>query len=834
MRCLSLKYTLGLLLVFAVTGTSLAIYLVQGNVLEKTFLLRAEDKAAKNYQLSANIFAEETTEMMNLAFFLAGNPPLINELNSILSHPASDRTISKTEILPQILGPLVNDLKEERHLTVVSKQGFPLFRSEFELPSLSLNSWGMYEVLAGEPMLVTTKHNDNWEVRAMVPIQSDQKVIGALVITTRLDNLLAQVGEIVGRSMSLHHYAGVEADMGDGGSFLNQPYDQSRINMVMQKKQPLAVQSDDGLLLYYYQILRVADEDFCLVIKKDLGHVRQLLAAQRQDSMRVTLLILTVTLLISLLACRWLLHPLVQLREKLVTSGELLTGINIVPSQGDEISSLVLTFDTMLDALQMYEAQARQESAQLEKRVHDRTQQLNMQNEQLCREIDERMATEVKLREKEEHLNHLAHHDPLTGLPNRTLLSDRLVHGIKKAIRYKQQAGLLFLDLDRFKTINDTIGHAAGDHILSEIAIRLKTLVRQSDTLARVGGDEFVVFIENVEDSSDISRLAQKIIESISAPLYFAGKPFYLSMSIGISLYPTDGTDADTLMKFADVAMYRAKEKGGKNYQIYTPEMNARAHELLELERGLHTCLEEDQLILHYQPQIDLNTEELVGMEALLRWQTPDRGLILPNDFIPLAEQTGLIVAMGEWALKTACLQYMEWQEQGLPSFKMAVNISPRQFRSGSLVATVTRVLRKTGMQPQNLELEITESMVMDDVEAAINTMQEFADMGITLAIDDFGSGYSSLAYLKKFPIAKLKIDRAFVRDIPKDENDKAITIAAIALAKSMNLETIAEGVETEAQLDFLRSQGCSQGQGYFFGRPVEAGELTAKWGKVS
>ncbi len=833
----SLLYPLGLVLGLAVLGTGLSVYQSQQNTLQESWLQRVHDQAANSYRLSANIIEEETEEMMSLAVAFAGQQPVQEMLGGMLRQADAtfrpDQTVSNSEILQRVIVQVKETLGEETALSLIDQQGLTFFCSRADLPSLSLGSWGVSEVLGGRSLLVTTSDGNQSLVRAMVPVKLQQKVLGALIISIKLADLLEQVKAIVETDLFLLNFSGIQAGTHEVEKVPGFAFDQSLINQVLEEKEIQIRQSDGGSHFYFYRMLRVVDEVFCLVIEEDLRPMQQMMASQRQDALLTTLLILATTLLLSSLAGWRILHPLRMLRHRGEKLGKQITGSSAVPSgNGDEITSLVQTFDTMFTELNARDARIQQEQERLEERVHTRTVLLNQQNEQLCQEIEVRRAVEENLREKEQHLDYLAHYDPLTDLPNRILLNDRLSHGFEKALRYGHQAALFFLDLDRFKVVNDTVGHAAGDQLLKEVALRLKALVRQSDTLARLGGDEFVVFLERITEEDQILRLVQKIMESMAQPIYLAGKPFYLTVSVGVSIYPNDGPDAETMMKCADVAMYRAKAQGGDSYQIYTPSMNARAHELLELERELHACLEQQQLILHYQPQIDLNTGKLSGMEALLRWQNPERGLVPPNEFIPLAEQTGLIVAMGEWVLKAACQQYLEWQEQGLPEVRIAVNISPRQFRQGNLVDTVSDVLQETGMKPQNLELEITESMVMDDVEGAIAIMQKLADMGIALAIDDFGSGYSSLAYLKKFPISKLKIDRAFVRDIPHDDNDAAIAVAAIALAKSMDLETIAEGIETKAQLDFLRSQGCTQGQGYFLGRPVESEVLTATWGR--
>lgn len=447
-------------------------------------------------------------------------------------------------------------------------------------------------------------------------------------------------------------------------------------------------------------------------------------------------------------------------------------------------------------------------------------------------DISDRVASEKRLRENESRLNQLAYHDVLTDLPNRLLFQDRLEHALAVARRAGYRVALLFLDLDRFKKINDTLGHDWGDNLLREVAQRLTGCVRASDTVARLGGDEFMVILDRVDDLPQVAAVAQKILTRLAHPIEMRGYSLFTTASIGISLFPNDGDKVETLMKCADSAMYRAKEMGRNNYQLYTADMNARAHELLLLESSLRQALERDQLVLHYQPQYDLAGGRLIGLEALVRWHHPEHGMISPADFIPLAEETGLIVPIGEWVLRTACAQNRAWQQAGWPPVRMAVNISARQFRQTTLVERTGEILAETGLEARWLELELTESMIMGNTESAIHTMHAFNAIGVEMAIDDFGSGYSSLAYLKRFPINKLKIDQEFVRDVLVDGNDAAIATSVIALAKSMHLEVIAEGVETAEQLAFLRDRGCHQGQGYFFSRPLPAEQVPELFGE--
>ncbi len=459
--------------------------------------------------------------------------------------------------------------------------------------------------------------------------------------------------------------------------------------------------------------------------------------------------------------------------------------------------------------------------------VRRQTRELVSRNRQLRHEIAARGRIEESLRDNEERLRYLAHHDTLTNLPNRVLFHDRLQHAMAEARRSNDQVAILFLDLDRFKNINDSLGHETGDRLLREVARRLQQSVREADTVARLGGDEFVVVAEQVKDVKNVALLAQKILHALQQVIRIDDHHLYVTASIGITLFPDDGNDVEGLMRAADVAMYRAKDDGRNNHQFYTPDMNCRSRELLHLETDLRQALAQQQLVLHYQPQYEMATGSPVGMEALVRWQHPQKGMVSPADFIPLAEETGLIVPIGEWVLRAACAQSKDWQRQGLPPMVVAVNISPRQFRQSDLVSMVSRVLEETGLDPSLLELEITEGMIMNDVESAILTLQEFNRMGVHLAIDDFGTGYSSLGYLKRLPVSRLKIDQSFVRDLPEDLNDAAIASSVIALAHSMGLDVIAEGVESQEQVQFLHERGCLKGQGYLFSRPLPVGEFT-------
>ena len=431
-------------------------------------------------------------------------------------------------------------------------------------------------------------------------------------------------------------------------------------------------------------------------------------------------------------------------------------------------------------------------------------------------------------KQAEERVRHLAHYDALTDLPNRTLFHDRLQQALIQAQRSHDQVAVMFIDLDRFKIINDTLGHNVGDLLLQAVAQRLTNCVRQGDTVCRQGGDEFVILLPQISHAEDAALVAQKILESVNRPFVLDGHELHIGASIGISFFPADGVDTETLMKNADVAMYRAKELGRNNYQFYLSDMNARSFERLALETSLRRAVEHDELDVYYQPLMDAHSNKLVGMEALVRWHHPDLGLVNPAQFIPLAEETGMIIPIGAWVLRHACMQAREWHKQGHGALRVSVNLSARQFRQTDFAGSVRRILDETGFDPHYLELEVTESLLMHNIEENIVVLNELKAMGISIAVDDFGTGYSSLSYLKRLPIDTLKIDRSFVNDVNSNHDDAAIVDAIISLAQSLTLKVIAEGVETSDQQNFLESHQCDEMQGFLFSRPVPAAEFTA------
>ncbi|MBI1889803.1 MAG: EAL domain-containing protein [Burkholderiales bacterium] len=434
----------------------------------------------------------------------------------------------------------------------------------------------------------------------------------------------------------------------------------------------------------------------------------------------------------------------------------------------------------------------------------------------------------IKRQASERTIEYLAYYDVWTGLPNRTLLLDRISQVVQSAVRHNWNAAVLYIDLDQFKRINDSLGHEIGDLLLKTVAERLRILVRGEDTVAHVSGDEFAILLPNLKDPEHSARVAEKALAAIQQPYQIEGQELHITASIGISVCPNDGSEGLTLIRNADTAMYQSKASGRNTYSFFKPEMTARALENLRVSNDLRRAIARNEFVLHYQPQVDLQTGRIVGAEALIRWQHPEWGLVFPGKFIGVAEETGLIQPMGEWVLREACRQNKAWQTAGLPPIDMAVNLSARQFDCGRIERVTTEALAETGLEAHHLELEVTESMIMQNVDQAIAVMKMLKTIGVKLSIDDFGTGYSSLNYLKRFPLDKLKIDQTFVRDIGIDEDDASIVTAIIGLAKSLKLKVIAEGVEKEMQLNFLRDGGCDEMQGYYFSKPIPAADFEA------
>ncbi|TNC99779.1 MAG: diguanylate cyclase/phosphodiesterase with PAS/PAC sensor(s) [Gallionellaceae bacterium] len=436
------------------------------------------------------------------------------------------------------------------------------------------------------------------------------------------------------------------------------------------------------------------------------------------------------------------------------------------------------------------------------------------------------IATDISARkEAEESIEFLAYYDVLTGLPNRTLLHDRIKQQISAAHRDKQKFAVMFLDLDRFKYVNDSMGHAVGDQLLQVVASRLLEKVREGDTVSRIGGDEFVILLRDT-DAEGAAHVAQILLDELSLPCDLNGIPFPVHATIGISLFPDNGSDIGTLLKQADAAMYRAKEEGRNNFRFFTDEMNTRINRIFSMEKDLRLATERKEFSLFFQPQMDMTSGKICGAEALIRWDHPEKGRISPAEFIPVAEETGQIIAIGEWVLRTACGKIAEWRQQGIRPFPVAVNLSLRQLLQPDFAQLVAAMLERYGLLPNELELEFTESILLSEASIALDFMTSMRKLGVRLSIDDFGTGYSSLSYLKKMPVHKLKIDQSFIRDIHADQNDEAIVRSIIALARHFNLSVIAEGIETREQLDFLKRLGCDEMQGYFYAPPLPENEF--------
>ena len=444
----------------------------------------------------------------------------------------------------------------------------------------------------------------------------------------------------------------------------------------------------------------------------------------------------------------------------------------------------------------------------------------------ICTDITDRKESELAMQEQQKRLNHLAFHDELTGLPNRTLFHERLLHGLARAQRNQNQVAIMLLDVDRFKYINDSFGHDAGDALLNIVSERLVSCVRQVDTVARLGGDEFVLVIEDIQHHSDVALIAEKILNISATPCQLRGYDITSTLSIGISVYPQDGEDSETLLKHADVAMYRAKAEGKNTYRLFDRAMNDKAVESLLIENDLRKAIKFGNLRLDYQPKIDLHDGRVIGVEALVRWDLGGGEIMPPSEFIPLAEETGLIVPLGEWVLDEACRQQRLWLDKGFDIGSVAVNLSPRQFLQGEFPEFIHSVLTKHNLAPAYLELEITESSAMENAQKSVLMLRRLHAMGVALAMDDFGTGYSSLAYLKRFPIDTLKIDRSFIRDIYHDSNDAAIAKSIIDLGHNMGLKVVAEGIEDSDQKFWLKEQGCDFAQGFYFSKPIPASEM--------
>jgi diguanylate cyclase (GGDEF)-like protein len=492
----------------------------------------------------------------------------------------------------------------------------------------------------------------------------------------------------------------------------------------------------------------------------------------------------------------------------------------------DELSSVAAEFNAMLDTIQS-------SHEELESRVEQRTQELKLTNIKLQDEINERKNIETELIIHKEHLARLAHYDNLTSLPNRVFFNEIFNKALNHANIYKKTLAILFLDLDRFKNINDALGHTAGDEVLKEVASRLSRTIRPGDVIARLGGDEFIILLNDIGHPKFASPIAEQLLQICREAIKLDKQEFFLSASIGICVYPNDGLTLEDLQRNADMAMYRAKRAGGDLFHYYTKELNQAAHLNIQMESDLRKAIKENEFVLFYQPKVDLKTGDLMGVEALIRWDHPEHGLLNPLMFIPFAEDTGLIMQIGEWVLREACLTNKRWQDEGYAPISMSVNISPKQFRLHDIAELVNNILNETGLAAKFLELEITESAVMDDLNQTAHRLQELKNRGVSISVDDFGTGYTSISYLKKFPINIIKIDASFIKGIPHDANDMAITTAVIGMAHNLGFQVVGEGVETIEQMNFLSEHKCDIIQGYYISRPLPEKKVVLQFSRV-
>ena len=534
--------------------------------------------------------------------------------------------------------------------------------------------------------------------------------------------------------------------------------------------------------------------------------------------------VFTVSLLVSSVLGaqlqRVITDPLLRLSAiARLVSTEKNYSVRVIGRGSDELGNLITDFNTMLDEIQLRDNELREHRLKLEERVARRTRELEKVNAQL--EISKQQAESVA-----SAMEYHAHHDALTGLPNRVLLNDRITSELAHARRQQTNAALLFLDLDRFKIINDSLGHAVGDQLLRVIAHRLNDCVREEDTVARLGGDEFMVLLPRISGSADAGRIAKKIIDCLVEPVACNGHELHITTSIGISIFPYDGTDAETLIKHADISMYRAKELGRNKAVYYTAEMNAGSRKQLAMETNLRKALERNQLSLFYQPKVDISSSMIVGFEALLRWKHPTMGFINPLDFVPVAEDSGLIVPIGEWVLNTAFRQLVQWHKAGFQDLTVSVNLSSAQLSRPGFEDVLQQALLESGLDPAFTEVEITENMAMENIDTAVSVLEKLKYMGVRIAMDDFGTGYSSLSYLRRLPVDTVKIDKSFVREIPDSADDVTIAQTIVAMAQSLKLALIVEGIENVRQLNFFRQLGVHIVQGYLFSKPVQAAEI--------
>nr|MBS0021137.1 EAL domain-containing protein [Gammaproteobacteria bacterium] len=590
-------------------------------------------------------------------------------------------------------------------------------------------------------------------------------------------------------------------------------------------------QFENGHLHFFSPVVADGERIGTIYLRDNLQDLYSRLRLQGVMFLSVLLLSYLLALLVSSRLQRKVSAPILNLaRAARTLSKSKNYAVRVKAESDDELGILVSAFNDMLAQIQDRDEKLERHRTHLEELVKKRTCELRTANRCLqhqAQRLEELVAVRTaELNRLNEQLSHQVYHDSLTRLPNRTLFNDRLTQDLLNAQRRGQPLALLFLDLDRFKVINDTLGHATGDRLLCLAAERLRKVVRKGDTVARLGGDEFTVLLSTLELPQDAEKVAQKIVRLLEKPFYCDGNELRISTSIGIALYPRDGTDPGTLMRNADTAMYTAKQHGKNGYRFYSHSMNAASFERLKMESRLRHALEQEEFVVHYQPQWSTRSGQIAGVEALVRWHRPEQGLIAPSAFVPVLEDTGLIVPVGAWVLRNACHQVKAWRKAGMGDITVAVNCSSQQFTNQRLVKDVQTALQETGLEPDCLTLEITENVFMENRDELFGALRTINRLGAHLAIDHFGTGYSSLSYLKRCSVDTVKIDKSFTHAIPADADDTAIVKAIIAMAHNLNIQVVAEGIETDDPLAFLRKQGCDYVQGYLLGAPLPGDQM--------
>ncbi len=703
-------------------------------------------------------------------------------------------------------------------LSVIDRNKVVIYRADqADASGDRVDFQGLTEALGGETITVAQKEKPQGiSLRVLAPITlSNGKIAGVLVVGTLIDDAFAKkLAADAAAEISFASNAGLWASSLPADAKARLSVDVGNIARSLYERGNVFTEDHGAQTARLFAPLRIVDEAVTLIVQADTRASRASMVESQNNFLRTSLSLLLVCVLIGSGFAYYITRPLRLLQKD---SRRLTTQYSPGAAVGARNTGNVGNKDNT-DNKDNKDNKDNSEGNEVATMVNA----LQVATKLLAQHADESQ----RAKEKAEYA---AQYDSLTSLPNRFLMEDRLKQALSGAERTQRRVGLLFIDLDNFKTINDSLGHHVGDQVLQEAASRLRGCVREQDTVARLGGDEFVVILPNMNEPDGAGTVARKIVQVLDSPSDFTGSHLlHVSASVGIGIYPTDARDTEELIKCADSAMYHAKGGGRNRYQFFAVEMNERANETLAIESGLRQALERDEFELYYQPQVELPDGNVIGVEALLRWRHPERGLLAPGAFIQIAEERGLIVPMGKWVLNTACRQNRAWQNEGLRPISMAVNVSPLQFQKKEFPEVVSAALNDSGLDYRYLELEITEGALMHDSNITNANIGALKAMGLKLAIDDFGTGYSSLNYLKRLPLSKLKIDRSFVSDIPGDKDDTAIVSAIIAMALSLNLDIIAEGVETAEQADLLLAAGCAKAQGYYFGKPMPAEEMRA------